>query len=213
MSYLSALATRANISCSSVVPFNSSSGAVAWNALADHMIACTHPDGGLRDDPDCKCDLGVGGWFETPARLELGFLPPFAYDARRVVVHVDDTSYSTDGGFFLKAFDPIVWVLTAVLIVLFAALKLLDRRFVPRRQETVEIPPSERGRFRRARRFLLKNATLFRMRRALQSVCKSPTLSSTACAQTRQQNVLTCFLVMSLCSGSNYRPEQLPCRG
>lgn len=168
--YLNLLSERTGLTCRSLVPYEDDSG-VAWNALLENIVNCTESDGSIRPHKDCQCDIGVGAWFQTADRLAIDFLPPFVYDARHVVVHVEDTSFSSSGDFFLTTFTPVVWGLLVVLILLFSVLKLLDRRFAPQEKGGVEMLPGDKRRFRQFRRFVLKNRAFFRMRRAVQSVC------------------------------------------
>lgn len=170
LEYLDRLTERTGFKCSSLTPFEQTTDAVSWNAFIENLENCTELNGDIRQDPSCKCDIGIGAWFETANRLGVSFLPPFAYDNMRVVVNIDDTSLSGDGTFFITALDPLVWILILVLVAMFSVLKLLDRRFVPR-SEKFQPLNTDHGRFHRVRHFLLKQNFLFRLRRALQSVC------------------------------------------
>lgn len=136
------------------------------------MDRCTTKDGGVRDDPSCQCDMGVGGWFLNRDRIgKVDFLPPFALDGISVITRIDQTSSSVSkGAFFITVFSLSVWGLILALVVVFALLKMLDVRFAPPDDSYRPLPDSESC-IRRLKHYILKSRLLRRMRRAVQSTC------------------------------------------
>ncbi|CDF32227.1 unnamed protein product [Chondrus crispus] len=142
---------------------------VPFNSIVEKMDRCVTEEGTMREDPDCNCDMAVGGWMESDTRLgKVDFLPPFLIDGIGIATHVDETSVASAGAFFLTAFSLAVWGLVVMLSVVFTFLKMLDRRFVPPDDSYTPLPASE-PRLRRIRHYLLKSRIPYRLRKALQS--------------------------------------------
>lgn len=89
---------------------------------------CTNPDGTVRNDAECKCDIGIGSWWENSGRTAVEFLPPYGHDGFYVVVHIDNTWAKHNFFFFVEAFPLEVWISIAGLMFCFTLLKLMDGR-------------------------------------------------------------------------------------
>lgn len=90
---------------------------------------CTDARGIVRESSDCFCDIGISGWWENPSRIAVEFLPEHAFDSMNVVTHVDNTSRSLSGAFFLYNFSLSVWLAIAGLVLAFIVLHVVDHRF------------------------------------------------------------------------------------
>lgn len=85
-----------------------------------------------REDPDCKCDIGVGGWTLSENRLgRVDFVEPFMFDTYRVLTHANNTKSLVGDVFFFTAFETSIWICVFLLIFFFSVLKLMDANFVP----------------------------------------------------------------------------------
>lgn len=85
-----------------------------------------------KENSDCVCDIGVGGWTLSDNRLgKVDFVEPFLFDTFRVLTHANNTRSLVGDVFFFTAFETSVWVCVFLLILFFAILKLLDENFVP----------------------------------------------------------------------------------
>lgn len=136
------------------------------------MNSCTE-NGTIKNSPNCQCDIGVAGWLLNEDRLGLvDYLPPFVLDEIVVYTHIDNTAASTSGTFFITTFTTVVWVCIGGLTIFFTILKMLDRRFAPI-EHAFEPLPRNFSRFRRCKHVLLKGKILYRLRKAIQSSCKS----------------------------------------
>eukprot|EP00178_Gracilaria_changii_P022955 TRINITY_DN686_c0_g1_i7.p1 TRINITY_DN686_c0_g1~~TRINITY_DN686_c0_g1_i7.p1 ORF type:complete len:435 (+),score=41.75 TRINITY_DN686_c0_g1_i7:356-1660(+) len=179
-----------------------------FNSFVSSMRQCTNTSTGqIIQSPHCNCDIGLGGWFQTPARYsQVSYLPPFAYDRYVVFTHVSQATVSGKVWFFLQTFDARAWICIVALFVMFTLLKLLDRQFEP--------PPlytplsSNTSRMRRFLHHITKSPLLYRLRRAAQSTLMRMLMLSdesivTSSTTTRQWflniiiAVVSLFLVLS----------------
>lgn len=156
--------------CDSLLLYNNTEEkGIGFTSFIRNMENCTTDAGTIRISPECPCHMGVGGWMLNRERLgRVDYLPPFVIDGYEVLVHVDSTSSSTGGAFFLTAFSVSVWGSVFALFVVFTFLKLLDRRFAPPDQSFTPLPATE-PRSRRLKHFLLKSRIPLRFRKAVQS--------------------------------------------
>lgn len=169
MEYLLKLQDVLGFRCISLDIDDGGDEGVPFNSIVEKMDRCVTEEGTMREDPDCNCDMAVGGWMESDTRLgKVDFLPPFLIDGIGIATHVDETSVASAGAFFLTAFSLAVWGLLVMLSVVFTFLKMLDRRFVPPDDSYTPLPASE-PRLRRIRHYLLKSRIPYRLRKALQS--------------------------------------------
>lgn len=172
---LAELQNELDFKCHSVEDFTGRRG---FSSFVFSMESCTNGSATLETDPVCSCDIGVGGWMQTDARIgRVDFLPPLIHDYMQTTVNVDYTFLDENNTFFLTAFGPWVWVAIFGLFLFFTVLKLLDRRFVPcpdphhAKLSISETPLSPLDRLKRLRQWLLKQPLLYRSRKAFQSVC------------------------------------------
>lgn len=116
--------------CSEFIPYVEGDG-TSFNRFIDMMDNCTQ-NGAIKDDPACRCEIGIGGWFNSADRDErVDLLPPFVYDGIRVTFHVSNTRRSGSKLFFVTTFDLRSWLCLFAIIILFALAKFLDERFAP----------------------------------------------------------------------------------
>lgn len=171
MTYLLQLQERLGFRCETVVEFkNNDKDGVSFNSILENIEACTD-NGTIRDSPECKCEMAVGGWSQNSYRFgKVDYLPPFVIDGIGIVVHTDNTSSASAGAFFVTAFSTSTWLLVLALIGLFTFLKVLDRRFALLVKPYEPLPEGE-SRFQRLKHYLLKSPVPRRLRLALQSTC------------------------------------------
>lgn len=124
----------------------------------------------MEANPVCECDLGVGAWSQTEARMGVYFLPSFSDDDVRLVARSENVYRSAGGTFFFSAFSPFVWLAIAGLIVFFSILKFLDPRWLPDLPDVGNMQTESK--LQKFKYFLLKEPPLYRARKAIQSVCK-----------------------------------------
>ena len=169
MQYLLNLQEVLGFRCISLDIDNGGDEGVPFNSIVEKMDRCATDEGTMRTDPDCNCDMAVGGWLQSDARLgKVEFLPPFLIDGIGIATHIDETSVASAGAFFLTAFSLEVWGLVMMLAVVFTFLKILDRRFVPPDDSYTPLPASE-SRLRRMRHYFLNSRFPYRLRKAVQS--------------------------------------------
>lgn len=168
MNYLNKLQERTDFSCSSVQRYDGEN--VGFTDFIYHLESCTAPNGTIpRNDPSCKCDIGVAGFAMNNERFgRVDYLVDFVSGDYRVITHIDNTKTSTSGTFFITTFSPSVWLGIVGLSVVFIFLKLLDRRFAPPDGSYQPLSKSENW-FRRWRHFLLRSRIPFRLRKAVES--------------------------------------------
>lgn len=173
--YLLHLQEHLGFKCTSILLYNNTEEkGIGFTSFIRNMESCTTDAGTIPFSPECSCDIGVGGWMLNRERQgRVDFLPPFVIDGYEVLVHVDSTSSSTGGAFFLTAFSISVWGSVLTLCVVFTFLKLLDRRFAPPDHSFTPLPATE-SRARRLKHFLLKSQIPLRLRKAVESTRKYP---------------------------------------
>lgn len=159
--------------CSSFKEFQDATG-TGWNKFVHNVAACSDENGTIANNEHCQCDLGIGAWFENPARSHVAFLPPVAIDDMRMAVHLNQTTTSSSTIFFINAFHPYVWAATAALMICFTIVKLFDTRFVsvtPQYNPSPDRSCNATSILRQLKHKLLKGRVFFRTRRAIQSTC------------------------------------------
>lgn len=171
-----------NWSCSSVKLYTGGKH-TSFNHFIAMMERCSE-NGGVRNDPSCPCDIGIGGWFQNHHRFgRVDFLPPFVVDGYEVTFHINNSEVSGQRMFFITTFDRLAWLSIFGLMLVFSTIKVLDPRFCP--MGSYHALPETDSRVRRFVHFVLKYPTLHRFRRALQSTCKlrtSATFPRKACS-------------------------------
>lgn len=98
----------------------------------------------------------------------MDFVEEFSNSDYCVITHIDNTSTTTGGAFFLTSFSLTVWIGILGLAATFTFLKLLDQRFSPPENSYEPLSRSE-NRFRRWRHFVLRSKIPFRLRKATES--------------------------------------------
>lgn len=132
------------------------------------MLAnCTRPDGTVRKNENCKCDIGIGSWWETSNRTTVAFLPPHGHVGCGVVVHVDNITGKQNIWFFFQTFTVSVWAGIAALIVAITILKVMDGRFAPV-GKPLKVPSDRRFRCPAWTRVIFDGVTYTRLKRAFQ---------------------------------------------
>lgn len=119
--------------------------------------------------PDCKCDIGIGGWSPRSERiLKVDFVIPYIFDYFEVITRVSEVGdIAGDKFFFLKVFKPGVWLGILSVIVLLMIVLLLDRNFAPPRRDSDTNELDNASRWTRWRNWLLHWSPLFRLRHAV----------------------------------------------
>lgn len=139
-----------------------------YNDLVEHLTNCN-----LDPNFDCRCDIGVGSWWPNVNRTGIDFLSPHGQDSFIVLTTKDNLSVSNEITFFVKAFEPEVWILIILLSFCFIILKFLDRRFAFDSITSTTVVQEDGTKWENFKIYLLKNnLRLFRLRRAVQSTRK-----------------------------------------
>lgn len=157
--------------CTTYEEFSSPKGEATHNSFVENLSGCTNNLGEVARNKTCRCDIGVSAFWATPERIGVNFLPSIGFDDIRVLTHVDNTMSGRSFTFFLRAFSATLWLAIFGLLLVFTALKYLDRRFVELLPPHGSVP--REGPFlRRCKYFLLKNKYLYRLRLSFQSTSK-----------------------------------------
>lgn len=170
----SKLQELSGMTCESLEVFKADNGS-QHNGFVTMLAKCTNRKGLVRRDSMCKCDIGIGAWWETSNRTGVDFLTPYGHSGIGVVVHVDSTRSKHNQFFFIQAFAPSVWISIAALGIAFTILKFMDARFVPKSPEAVtssEVIPVVRETWPQWALSCLKKIPFFRVKRACQDTGK-----------------------------------------
>lgn len=138
----------------------------SYNDLLQHITNCS-----LDPAFDCKCDIGVGSWWQSINRTGVDFLTSHGSESISVLTTKDNLFSSNQLMFLFNAFEPLVWVLIILLCLCFIGLKLLDNRFsvvIPTtfQHTNATMMPSK---WQRLKRYMLKNSALHRLRKSTES--------------------------------------------
>lgn len=126
--------------------------------------------GVIKNDPDCMCDIGIGGWFSNSQRFgRVDFLPPFVYDSYRVIFHVSDSVVSGRSLFFITTFDTLGWLSIFALVLLYAAIWMFGTVFERDQYQPLGTTANP---IRRLANFLYYNPFSYRLRVSIQRICK-----------------------------------------
>lgn len=165
LNYLYELQRQLNFQCHTLDEIEQSK--IGFTEFIDRMQKCQNEFN--QSDSVCQCQMGVGGWMLTQQRYgKVDFLPVFVHDDLRVITHIENTYYSTNGLFFITTYSTDVWFAIAGLMATWTLLKMLDIRFVPP-DDSFKPLPSTDGWYLRQRHFLLKSNIPRRLRKSLQS--------------------------------------------
>lgn len=175
--YLSKIEQSLGFECQSLPLYSAPDNSTGFTQFIKQQQTCTdNTTGTIKSTADCQCDLGVAGFRVNEDRIgRVDFVAPFLYDGLAVLTHIDNTVGKSNAAFFLLAFTPTVWVTILGLIGAFTVLKLLDRRFLedtPTPEVSTDLTDKKTSVYGRIRLFLMKQQHLWRLRKALQSVCK-----------------------------------------
>lgn len=166
MQYLNLLQQKLGFNCTTFGLFEpSNNSGTSFTAFIYHLNRCSKDGVVPKNDPECQCDIGVAGFGTNEERHPLvDFVFPFLYDHYRVMTHFKNTGIASQGTFFLTSFTRLVWAAIFSIIVLFALLKMMDRRFAP--PDHTYTPPANQTGYQRFKYYILKSRILYRLRKA-----------------------------------------------
>lgn len=85
----------------------------------------------VRTSEDCPCEIGILGFWESPERHVVDFLPAYGYDSVFVVTRPDNIKSKGTDNLVFKAFSSTVWWCVFALFVMFAIIMFSDPYFAP----------------------------------------------------------------------------------
>lgn len=174
--HFEALQNKTGLKCESFTEYKVDE-VTEYNSFISELSKC---DGSKRGDAGCKCNIGIGSFWETPNRLNVSFLPPHGVDGVHVVTHIRNTGQVSSAGFFIETFTPAVWVAIWGLFGCFTLLRYLDASYIPAESISPDRVDTENDSLRaqnysivrRVLRYSLKGPRPYRLRKAAQSTSK-----------------------------------------